>query len=172
MVFSDGNPVLLSQQMIAQLPEVQTEVVPVLQFFDAALGHMPSQVTMASMVSSNLTEPQLASALVSSQAFANLYNGGSPLDPNGPVSPTVITDLFINALGHPPSASTLVGFEGLTNEQAFLAFASSDTVSNALTTNVQAYILQVVELASGVISGDTANIVGQNPTTAMHINGV
>ncbi len=153
-------------QIIAELPEVQTQVAPVVQMFEAALGHGPTSATLASMVESNLTESQLASAIVSSQTFANVNNGGVLLDPNAPASAGLIDVLFLNDLGHPPSVATLAEFDGMTNAQAFLAFATSDTVTQALAANVQASIIQVVTLATGVIgvdpsSSDTVSIVGQ-----------
>ena len=117
-------PALPAAQVISELPEVQSQVVPVAQMFDVALGYFPLQKTLASMVASDLTESQLATALVSSQAFANVNNGGVLLDPNQPVSAGLVDALFINTLGHPPSVATLDGFEGLTNAQAFLAFAN------------------------------------------------
>jgi hypothetical protein len=38
---------------------------------------------------------------------------------------------FISNLGHPPSVATPAGFETLTYEQVLLAFATSDTVTQA-----------------------------------------
>jgi hypothetical protein len=116
-------------QEIVSLPQVQAQDVRVMQMFDAAIGHVPTFETLGSVVSSNLTALQLATDLVSSQAFANLYNGGALMDPNAPVSHDPVTALFINALGHAPTPATLAGFDGMTNEQAFLAFAASDTVT-------------------------------------------
>jgi hypothetical protein len=167
-VLSEGQE-LQGQEDIAELPQVQTEVVPVLQMFDAAFGYMPLQPTLSSMVSSNLTETSLASALVSSQTFANLYNEGVALDPNAPASDDLIEALFIRDLGHAPSVATLAGFDGLSNAQAFLEIATSDAVSNALGPYVQADIRDVVALTTGVISGDpgqdSVTIVGQSSPT-------
>lgn len=167
-------PALPAAQVISELPEVQSQVVPVAQMFDVALGYFPLQKTLASMVASDLTELQLATALVSSQAFANVNNGGVLLDPNQPVSAGLVDALFINTLGHPPSVATLDGFEGLTNAQAFLAFATSDAVSNSIAPNVQGYLTGVVTLATGIIGfdplpADAVGIVGQS--SAMQANG-
>lgn len=130
--------------------------------FDVALGHAPTQATLASMVSSQLTEPQLASAFVSSQAFANVNNGGVLLNSNSLVTPEIVDALFIEGLGHPPTVSTLDSFNGLTVAQAFLAFVTSQTTSTALASEVGAYASQSVELAVGVLSQpETMQIVGQ-----------
>ena len=149
-------------QTIVSLPEVQTQVLPIVQMFDVALGHAPTQATLASMVSSQLTEPQLASAFVSSQAFANVNNGGVLLNSNSLVTPEIVDALFIEGLGHPPTVSTLDSFNGLTVAQAFLAFVTSQTTSTALASEVGAYASQSVELAVGVLSQpETMQIVGQ-----------
>src|SRR5580704_14026564 len=169
-------PVLAVTPIITELPEVQEQVVPVVQMFDAALGHFPTDSTLASMVESNLTEPQLATAIVSSQAFANVDNGGVLLDPNAQVSDELVEGLFIRDLGHAPSEATLTGFNGMTNSQAFLAFATSNTVTQTLAPNVEGYLMDVIELGTGVIIGidplpaDTMSIVGQSST--MHAGAV
>jgi hypothetical protein len=177
--YSESNqviefPAAPAAVVIAELPEVQTLVAPVVQMFEAALSHGPTAATLAAMVQSNLSEAQLASAIVSSQAFANINNNGTPLDPNAPMSDGLVEALFIRDLGHAPAEATLAGFDGLTNAQAFLVFASSDTVSQALATNVQASIIQVITLATGLIGidplpADTVGIVGQSSST--HIGG-
>jgi len=149
-------------QTIISLPEVQTQVLPVVQMFDVALGHAPTQATLASIVSSQLTEPQLVSAFVSSQAFANVNNDGVLLNPNSLVTPEIVDTLFIQGLGHPPTISTLDSFNGLTVAQAFFAFVTSQTISTALASEVASYASQSVELAVGVLSQpDTMQIVGQ-----------
>ncbi len=149
-------------QDIVTLPEVQTQVAPIVQMFEVALGHGPAPATLASMVSSQLTEPQLAAAFVSSQAFANIYSGGTLLNPNSPTIPAVIESLFISVLDHPPTATTLDGFSSLTIAQAFQAFATSQTVTAVLYNNVDTYLTQAVELAVGVLSqSETVQIVGQ-----------
>jgi len=159
-------------QTIVALPEIQTEVAPIVQMFEAALGHAPDQATLASMVSSQLAEPQLAAAFVSSQTFANTYNGGLPLDPNSLIAPDMVEALFIRGLGHPPTVSTLNGFTGMSIAQAFLAFVTSDAVSNTFASQVGTYTTEQVELAVGVLSQpDTVQIVGQSAplTHAAHI---
>jgi hypothetical protein len=112
----------------------------VVQLFEAGLGHTPTQATLSSMLSSGLTQPQLAEAFVASQAFANTNNGGVLVNPNAHASPTVVDSLFMNTLGHLPTQSTLAGYESLTNEQALVAFATSDTVANVVGSVVTSYV--------------------------------
>ena len=54
--------------------EAITNVYPILQMFDLAFGHFPSAATLASMVDTELSVPQLAAAVVGSQTFADTYN--------------------------------------------------------------------------------------------------
>jgi hypothetical protein len=130
--------------------------------FEAAFGRAPTPATLTSMVSSQLTEPQLAAAFVSSQAFANVYNDSAPLNPISPITAGVVESLFIRVLGHPPTAATLEGFSGLTTADAFLAFVTSQAATTALYSNVDTFLTQTVELAVGVLSQpDTVQIVGQ-----------
>jgi hypothetical protein len=136
-------------QAIFQEPEVQSQVVPIVQMFEATLGYSPTQSTLASMVASSLTEQQIATAFVQSQTFANVYNGGAPVDPNSPVTPAVVDNLFEHALGHLPTAATLAGFDGMTVEQAFVAFTTSQTVTDAVGTSVESSIVGIIE---GVVS--------------------
>ncbi len=108
--------------------------------FDLATGHNPNTTTLSSIVSSDLTQPQLASALVASSAFADLYNGGVAVDPNAPVTTSLVDAMFLNGLGHAPTAATEHGFAGLTNAQAFLAIASSDAMTETHTVGIHDYI--------------------------------
>ena len=163
----------VAEQIIIDLPQVQLEVLPVAQMFYLATDHGATSATLSSMVQSILTEPQLAAALVSSEAFANVNNGGVLVDPNAPVSADLIEALFIRDLGHPPSEATLAGFEGMSNVQAFLAFSTSETVTNALAPTINTYLTQVQELTSGIPSDDplpsSVQIVGQAGTA--HLAG-
>jgi hypothetical protein len=72
--------------------------------------------------------------------FANTNNGGVLVNPNAPASPNIVDSLFMNTLGHLPTQSTLAGYGGLTNEQALVAFATSDTVANVIGSAVTSYL--------------------------------
>jgi hypothetical protein len=124
----------------------------VAQMFDAALGHLPTWATLTGMMSSGLSDVQLAEAIVSSQAFAETNNGGALVDPNASAAPGIIDHLFMTTLGHLPTASTLAGFEGMTNEQAFYAFATSDTVSNAIGAAASNFVAANYDSAASIVS--------------------
>lgn len=79
-------------------------------------------------------------ALVASQTYAETNNGGAMVNPNGPEIPGVVESLFQHTLGHLPSAATLGAFAGMTNAQAFEAFATSSTVTNVVGSAVANFI--------------------------------
>ena len=137
---------------IIDLPVVQTEVIPILAMFDLALGHDPTSATLASMVENNGGNiASIANQFVESQTFANLYNAGALLSASTIVDASnsgIITALFVNGLGHPPTATTLQGFFGLTLGQAFLEFTQSNAIAE--TPTIDASLTNIMELAAGI----------------------
>jgi hypothetical protein len=135
---------------IIALPEVQTQVIPVLQMFDLTTGRdNPTFATLSSIDSSGLTQPQLADAFVSSSTFASFYNGGVPVDPNAPVTTSLVDSMFLIGLGHSPTTATEHGFAGLTNEQAFLAIATSAAMTETQTVGIHSYLTNALILVTG-----------------------
>lgn len=136
----------------------------VAQMFDAALGHLPTWATLTGMLSAGLNDVQLAEAIVASQAFAETNNGGALVDPNASAAPGIIDHLFMTTLGHLPTASTLAGFEGMTNEQAFYAFTTSDTVSNAIGLTASNFVaMNYSSAASTLIDTPSLTFLGISP---------
>ena len=137
---------------IIDLPEVQSEVIPILAMFDLALGHDPTSATLASMVENNGGNiASIANQFVESQTFANLYNAGTLLSASTIVDASnsgIITALFVNGLGHPPTTATLEGFFGLTLGQAFLEFTQSNAIAE--TPTIDASLTNIMELAAGI----------------------
>jgi hypothetical protein len=133
---------------ILALPQVQALDYLIVQMFELATGHDPTAATLSSIASSALTPEELASAFVASQSFANVYNGGAPMNPNAPASEDFVDALFLNGLGHAPTAATEAGFAGLTNAQVFLDFAMSPTMTAAHASQVTASLTNIVELAT------------------------
>ena len=70
--------------------EAITNVYPILQSFELAFGYLPQAATLASMVQSALSVSQLCSAIVASQTFANVYDGGTIINPNSPVTASIV----------------------------------------------------------------------------------
>jgi hypothetical protein len=122
--------------------EAISNVYPILQMFELAFGYFPSAATLASMVDAGLTVPQLAAAIVASQAFANTYNGGALIDPNAPVTAAIVEALYSEALGHAPTTATLDGWltSGLTIAQAFEEMVTSQSYFETTQSSIEQYL--------------------------------
>ena len=127
---------------IVNSAEAITNVYPILQMFDLAFGHFPSAATLASMVDTELTLPQLAAAVVGSQTFANTYNAGTLINPNSPLTAGIVDALYNQALGHAPTQATLNGWlnSGLTVAQAFLDMVTSQSYFEATQPAIEQYL--------------------------------
>ena len=137
---SQGPPALISS--LVDSTEATTHVYPVLQMFYLASGYFPSASTLASIVQSDLTSAQLSLAMVTSQNFANVYNSGNVVDPNSPVSASIVETLYTQGLGHTPTQTTLNGWlsNGWTVAQAFQEMAISQTYIQASQPAVEQYL--------------------------------
>jgi hypothetical protein len=129
----DGN-----SPTVAVLTLSQQTLDPIVQMFEIGLGPTPTQPLCFRWPLRDSLSPNSPAAFVSSVAAVN--NGGVLVDPNAPAAGGVIDSRFMNTLGHLPAATTLAGFEGLTNEQAFSAFVNSDTVSAVVGASINSYV--------------------------------
>ena len=147
---------------IVDLPEAITNVYPILQMFDLAFGYLPSAGTLASMVDSELTLPQLAAAIVGSQTFANTYNGGTLINPNSPVTAGIVEALYSQALGHAPTQATLNGWlnSGLTVAQAFQDMVTSQSYFETTQPGIEQYLTTAANSEAGLTIIDETNATG------------
>ena len=157
---------------IVNSAEALGNVYPILQMFELAFGHFPTASTLASMVSSELTVTQLSEAVVASQTFANIFNGGTLLNPNAPVTADIVETLYTEALGHAPTPSTLAQWlnSGLSIAQAFDAMVTSQSYLYTTLPSIEQYLTTA---ASTVIGAAATN--GSNPAgdlTAAQVNGI
>ena len=146
---------------IADSAEAITNVYPILQMFDLAFGRFPSAATLASMVDTGLTLPQLAAAIVGSQTFANTYNAGTLIDPNSSVTAEIVEALYNQALGHAPSQATLNGWlnSGLTVAQAFLEMVTSQSYFETAQPAIEQYLTTAaINNAGYPINGTAADL--------------
>ena len=144
--------------------EAISNVYPILQMFELAFGHFPSAATLASMVQTGLTVPQLAAAIVASQTFANTYNGGALIDPNAPVTAAIVEALYSEALGHAPTPATLDGWltSGLTIAQAFEDMVTSQSYFETTQTSIEQYLT-----AAAINEAGLTTINGSQATGAL-----
>ena len=73
----------------------------------------------------------IASAFVASTMFADQYNGGTPVDPNAPITSGLAEEIIHNALGTTPSGTQVNAWvdTGLSVVGVFDAFAFGDQYS-------------------------------------------
>jgi hypothetical protein len=155
---------------IVDSAEAITNVYPILQTFELAFGYLPQAPTLASMVQSALTVSDLCSAIVASQTFANVYNGGTSINPNSPVTASIVEALYTQALGHAPTQSTLSGWlnAGLTVAEAFQDMVTSQSYFQTTQSTIEHYLTAAANGAISVngasMAGDGVNVVGSvNP---------
>ena len=151
--------------------EAITNVYPILQSFELAFGYLPQAATLASMVQSALSVPQLCSAIVASQTFANVYDGGTLINPNSPVTASIVEALYTHALGHAPTQSTLSGWlnAGLTVAQAFQDMVTSQSYFQTTQSTIEQYLTAA---ANGAISVNGASIAGEGANVVGSANSV
>ncbi len=138
---------------IVNSAEAITNVYPALQMFDLAFGYFPVASTLASMVQSALSLPNLSAAVVASQTFANVYNGGALIDPNSPVTAGIVEALYSQALGHAPTQSTLAGWlnAGLTVTEAFQDMVTSQSYFQTSLSAIEQYLTTAADTAVSII---------------------
>jgi hypothetical protein len=145
---------------IVNSAEAITNVYPVLQMFDLAFGYFPVASTLASMVQSALTLPNLSSAVVASQTFANVYNGGTLIDPNSPVTAGIVEALYTQALGHAPTQSTLAGWlnAGLTATEAFQDMVTSQSYFQTSQSAIEQYLTAAADGAVSIVGSASLGV--------------
>jgi hypothetical protein len=155
--------------------EAITNVYPILQSFELAFGYLPQASTLASMVQSALSVQQLCSAIVASQTFANIYDGGTIINPNSPVTASIVETLYAHALGHAPTQATLSGWlnAGLTVAEAFQDMTTSQSYFQTTQSTIEQYLTAAANGAITVYGATNAangvNIVGSvNPVEHAH----
>lgn len=143
---------------IVNSAEAITNVYPVLQMFDLAFGYLPSAATLASMVQSQLTVPQLSEAFVASQTFARVYNGGTPINPNSPVSASIVEAFYTHSLGHAPTQATLDGWlgSGLTVAAAFQDMVTSQAYFQTTQSTIEQYLTIAADNAVNIVGSSSA----------------
>jgi hypothetical protein len=138
---------------IVELPNVQTIDAPIVRMLELTEGHDPAGNTASAIFQSGLTHLEIARELVGSQDFANNYNHGILLDPKAQVSAGLVDEMFMNGLGHAPTAATEAGFKGMTNAQAFLAFVESPSMTEQHGSEANESMFIQLALTDGIPEG-------------------
>jgi hypothetical protein len=158
--FYGGNPISLNVAVppagVAQIIELATGIAPTSSQLAAWLGYESSGGPIAS----------IASAFSASVAFANIYNTGTPVDPNSPITSAIAQGIIEHALGAATNAEiTAWASTGLSVGQVFQAFALGDqyTAAQAAQNNVIFSPISfnpMVALTSNAPFTDTGHLTG------------
>jgi hypothetical protein len=162
---------------IVDSSEAQYNVYPIVQIIELATGSFPTAAQLSGWVpfvetngllqGSSQTNPlldQMAEAFVASTEFGNTYNGGTAVDPNAPITASIVSAIIKAATdiaATQPQIDAWVG-TGQTIDQVFVDFALGDQYSAHLQNAVQQYLTTTADTAAGgsglgVVSGTTPN---------------
>jgi phage tail protein X len=162
---------------IVDSPEAQYNVYPIVQIIELATGGFPTAAQLSGWVpfvetngllqGPSQTNPlldQMAEAFVASTEFGNTYNGGTAVDPNAPITASIVSAIIHAATGIAAVQSQIDAWvsTGQTIDQVFVDFALGDQYSAHLQNAVQQYLTTTADTAAGgsglgVVNGSTPN---------------
>jgi hypothetical protein len=149
---------------IVDSPEAQYNVYPIVQIIELATGSFPTAAQLSGWVpfvetngllqGSSQTNPLLdhmAEAFVASTEFGNTYNGGTAVDPNAPITASIVSAIIHAATGIAAVQSQIDAWvsTGQTIDQVFVDFALGDQYSAHLQSAVQQYLTTTADAAAG-----------------------
>jgi hypothetical protein len=143
---------------IVDSPEAQQFVYPIMQIIDLATGSLPTATQLAGWVpavESGISLDQMATAFVASTAFGVNYNDGTAVNPNSPITATIMQAIIEHADGTAPTAAQVNAWvnTGLTVDQVFVDFALGDQYAAASKISNQQYLISLANNAIGVNNG-------------------
>jgi hypothetical protein len=170
-----GNLGLIAA-IVASL-EAQNNVYPIVQIIELATGNMPTAAQLSGWVpfvesagllqGQSQTDPlldQMAEAFVASTMFGNTYNGGTAVDPNAPITASIVAALIQAATGVAATQSQIDAWvgTGLSIDQVFVGFALGDQYTAASQNMVQDYLT-----ATAINGAELSTVDGISATGAL-----
>jgi hypothetical protein len=163
---------------IVDSPEAQQNVYPVTQVILLATGNVPTPAQLAGWVpavESGTSLDNMALAFVASTAFGNTYDGGTAVNPNAPITASIMADIIQAATGIAAAQTQINAWlaTGETIDQVFVSFALGDQYSAHIQSTVQAYLDATAINAAGLTTVDAVNATGALAlgTTATPLTG-
>jgi len=161
-----GNVAALA--VIVDSPEAQHNVYPVVQIIELATGNLPtaaqlsgwvSYVESAGLLQGQLqTDPlldQMAEAFVGSTQFGNVFNGGTAVDPNTPITASILSAIIQAATGRATQEKVNSWLAtGLTIDQVFVDFALCDHYAAHLQGTAQNLLIAMAINGAGLSTVD------------------
>ena len=158
--------------------EAKTYDYPIVQIILLATGNLPTATQLEGwlpLIQSGTSLEQMALAFVASTQFGNTYNGGTPVDPNAPITSSIVSAIIQNALGVAPTAAQVQAWvdTGMTIDQVFVKFALGAQYSAAIQPTVQQFLTQIANQAgAGQITYSTASGNQSSPMSTAQIEDV
>ena len=168
-------------------PEAQYNVYPIVQIIDLATGSLPTAGQLAGWVpyveSAGLlqgpsqTNPlldQMAETFVASTMFGDIYNGGTAVDPDAPITGSIVSAIIDAATGIAATQAQVDAWvsTGQTIDQVFVEFALGDQYSAHLQSTVQQYLTTAADTAvGGKALGAVSSSAPKDGLTATQVQG-
>jgi hypothetical protein len=153
-------------------------VYPVTQVILLATGNLPTPAQLGGWVpavEAGTSLDQMALAFVASTAFGDTYNGGAAVDPNAPITASIVSAIIDAATGIAAAQAQIDAWvsTGLTIDQVFVDFALGDQYSAHILGTIQAYLDATAINAAGLTTVDGVNATGALTlgTTATPLTG-
>ena len=156
---------------IVDAPEAQQSVYPVVQIIDLATGNLPTAAQLSAWVlatESGISLDQMAIAFVGSTAFGNIYNNGTAVDPNSPITASIVEAIIQHATGVAATSGQVNAWvaSAQTVDQVFVDFALGEQFTAASQSTVQQYLTTEADSAAGIPSSNTLNTTSSSLTAS------
>ena len=104
----------------------------------------------------------MATAFVASSAFADTYNNGTAIDPDAPITASIVGAIIQNATGVAATAAQVSAWvsSGETVDQVFVDFALGDQYTAASQSAIEQYLTAAADNAAGLSATSASEIVG------------
>jgi hypothetical protein len=150
---------------IVDSPEALQYVYPVTQIILLATGNLPTAGQLAGWVpavEAGTSLDDMALAFVASSTFGDTYNGGTAVDPNAPITATIVSAIIDAATGIVATQTQVNAWlaTGETIDQVFVSFALGDQYSAHIEGTVQSYLDAAAINGAGLTTVDGVNATG------------
>ena len=114
--------------ILVDSPEAEQNIYPVVQIIDLATGSLPAAAQLTGWVlatESGTSFDQMATTFGASTTFGNIYNNGTAVDPDAPITAGILEAIIQHATGVAATEEQVNAWmsSGLTIDQVFVDFA-------------------------------------------------
>ena len=168
---------------IVNSSEAQYNVDPVIQIIELATGALPTAAALSGWVAAieanglltgqaqtNPLMDNMAEAFVASTMFGNTFNGGTAVDPNAPITASIVSAIIQAATGVAATQTQIHNWvaTGETIDQVFVEFALGDQYTAHLQGTVQHYLTSAAEYAASAdFAGASSSVLGSVPASEL-----